>query len=359
MFAGNSKRVGKGSVERAVAYIRLGRHEYGGGHRLDTQRERVTDYAHREGIWLMAVYEDRGVSGSTPLAARPGMSQALEVVRARAADILLVARRDRIASDPLVGALIEREFEQAGGRVVYAEGGMEDGSQNQPMREVLDSVAEYERASLVARLTAARAAKKARGGYAGGRPPFGYRAHGKALVPNEEQAAACAGSSTGLRGTAGRRARSRRSSTRRACSGDAGGRRTSGRSCDARITKRARRPHESSTLGSGTARTPSSPGGDVDAPTPWEAKLAPPQRRDRTGGRFCVLPGRHVAQFDKGEELQRVLNVELPKRFPSLTRSTRIIQNLYYGLWQRVDVFDVANASERRSPLLFVAKGLS
>ena len=189
MFAGNSKRVGKGSVERAVAYIRLGRHEYGGGHRLDTQRERVTDYAHREGIWLMAVYEDRGVSGSTPLAARPGMSQALEVVRARAADILLVARRDRIASDPLVGALIEREFEQAGGRVVYAEGGMEDGSQNQPMREVLDSVAEYERASLVARLTAARAAKKARGGYAGGRPPFGYRAHGKALVPNEEQAA--------------------------------------------------------------------------------------------------------------------------------------------------------------------------
>jgi len=56
-------------------------------------------------------------------------------------------------------------------------------------REVLDSVAEYQRASLVARLTAARAAKKARGGYAGGRPPFGYRAHGKALVPNEEQAA--------------------------------------------------------------------------------------------------------------------------------------------------------------------------
>jgi DNA invertase Pin-like site-specific DNA recombinase len=72
---------------------------------------------------------------------------------------------------------------------VYAEGVMEDGSQNQPLREVLDSVADYERASLVARLTAARAAKKARGGYAGGRPPLGYRAHGKALVPNEEQAA--------------------------------------------------------------------------------------------------------------------------------------------------------------------------
>ncbi len=189
MSSKNNESIGKASVERAVAYVRLGRHAHADRHRLDSQREQVAGYAHREGIWLMAVYEDRGVSGSTPLAARPGLSQALAVVRGRAADILLVARPDRVAPDPLVGALIEREFEQAGGRVVYAEGGAEDGSQNQLTREALDSIAEYERASLVARLTAARAAKKARGGYAGGRPPFGYRAHGKALVPNEEQAA--------------------------------------------------------------------------------------------------------------------------------------------------------------------------
>ena len=173
-------------MKRAVAYVRLGRDDARG---LDSQRERVTGYAHREGIWLLAVYEDRGLSGSTPLAARPGLSQALDVVRAGAADVLLVARRDRIARDSLLGALIEREFERAEGRVVYAEGAIEDGSNSELMRQVLDSVAEYERASLVARLTAARAAKKARGGYAGGRPPFGYRAHRRALVPNEEQAA--------------------------------------------------------------------------------------------------------------------------------------------------------------------------
>ena len=178
------------SSQELLAYVRLGSHERARGYGADTQRERVTDYAHRKGIWLVAVYEDRGVSGSAPLAARPGLSQALEVVRARAADVLLVARRDRIARDPLVSALIEREFEQAGGRVVYAEGGVEDGSrEEQLMRQILESVAEYDRASLVARLTAARAAKKARGGYAGGRPPLGYRAHGKALVPDEEQAA--------------------------------------------------------------------------------------------------------------------------------------------------------------------------
>lgn len=190
MSGANSKSTSKGNATRAVAYVRVSNHEHGGGYGVGTQRERVTDYAHREGIWLVAVYEDRGVSGSSPLAARPGLSQALDVVRASAADVLLVARRDRIARDSLVGSLIEREFERAGGRVVYAEGGMEDGSrEEQLLRRILESAAEYERASLVARLTAARAAKKARGGYAGGRPPFGYRAHRKALVPDEGQAA--------------------------------------------------------------------------------------------------------------------------------------------------------------------------
>jgi DNA invertase Pin-like site-specific DNA recombinase len=149
----------------------------------------VAEYAHRRGVWLVAVYEDRGVSGSMPLAARAGLSQAFDVVRAGTADVLLVARRDRIARDSLVCALIEREFERVGGRVVCVEAGREDGPRDQLTRSVLDAAAEYERASLVARLTAARAAKKARGGYAGGRPPFGYRARGKALVPDEEQAA--------------------------------------------------------------------------------------------------------------------------------------------------------------------------
>jgi DNA invertase Pin-like site-specific DNA recombinase len=173
-----------------VAYVRLSGDERVRGNELDVQRERVTACAHREGMRLVAVYEDRDASGSTPLAARPGLSQALDVVRAQTADVLLVARRDRIARDSLVRALIEREFEQAGGRVVYAEGGMDgDSPENQLVRQVVRSIAEYERAALVARLTAARAAKKARGGYAGGRPPFGYRAHGKALVPDEEQAA--------------------------------------------------------------------------------------------------------------------------------------------------------------------------
>jgi DNA invertase Pin-like site-specific DNA recombinase len=180
----------KASVRRAVAYLRLSSHERARGYGLDVQRERLTNYAHRECIWLLAVYEDRAISGSTPLAARPGLSRALTVVRAGAADILLVARRDRLARDSLVSALIEREFEQAGGRVLYAEAGNEnDSREDRLMRQILHSVAEYERASLVARLTAARAAKKARGGYAGGRPPFGYRAQGKALVPDEEQAA--------------------------------------------------------------------------------------------------------------------------------------------------------------------------
>jgi site-specific DNA recombinase len=56
------------------------------------------------------------------------------------------------------------------------------------LRQVLQSVAELQKRQLVARLAAGRRLKAVRGGYAGGRPPFGYRARGGALVPDEEQA---------------------------------------------------------------------------------------------------------------------------------------------------------------------------
>ena len=55
------------------------------------------------------------------------------------------------------------------------------------MRQVLGAIAEYERALIRSRMGAGKAAKLATGGYAGGRPPSGWRAEGKELVPDERE----------------------------------------------------------------------------------------------------------------------------------------------------------------------------
>jgi DNA invertase Pin-like site-specific DNA recombinase len=55
------------------------------------------------------------------------------------------------------------------------------------VRQVLGAIAQYERALIRSRMAAGRAAKMAIGGYAGGRPTFGWRAEGKELVPDERE----------------------------------------------------------------------------------------------------------------------------------------------------------------------------
>ena len=55
------------------------------------------------------------------------------------------------------------------------------------VRQILAAVSQYERALIRSPMMAGKAAKVAKGGYGGGRPPFGWRAEGKELVPDEAE----------------------------------------------------------------------------------------------------------------------------------------------------------------------------
>jgi DNA invertase Pin-like site-specific DNA recombinase len=60
------------------------------------------------------------------------------------------------------------------------------------VRQILGAVSKYERALIRSRMMGGRAAKVASGGYGGGRPPFGWRAEGKELVPEPREQEAIA-----------------------------------------------------------------------------------------------------------------------------------------------------------------------
>jgi DNA invertase Pin-like site-specific DNA recombinase len=60
------------------------------------------------------------------------------------------------------------------------------------VRQILGAVSQYERALIRSRMMGGRAAKIASGGYGGGRPPFGWRAENKELVPEPREQEAIA-----------------------------------------------------------------------------------------------------------------------------------------------------------------------
>src|SRR5206468_111147 len=121
---------------------------------------------------------------------RPALLAALEAVRAHGAGLLVAGKRDRIARDVVVAATVERLAQDAGARVVTADGvSAEDTPEGMLMRTLMDAFASYERALIRSRTRAALAVKRARGERLGGDVPIGYRAEGGRLVADVQEQA--------------------------------------------------------------------------------------------------------------------------------------------------------------------------
>lgn len=188
-----SKRVRTGSPLVAVAYIRVSKDDQKLG--PDAQRASIEAWATREGVSVVAWCVDQGVCSVTAIDQRPALVAALAGLREHGAGVLVVAKRDRIARDPVLTAGVERAAAVAGA-VVQSSAGEGNGSTpaDEFMRGVIDSAARYERALIRARTTAALAVIRARGRKTGGSVPYGYglAADKRTLAPVEEEQATIA-----------------------------------------------------------------------------------------------------------------------------------------------------------------------
>ena len=171
---------------RAVGYVRVSTDEQALG--PEAQRDALAAWCDANGATLVACFEDHGVSGATPVDRRPGLTMALDALAAEGAGVLLVAKRDRLARDIVVGAVVERLVEREGARVLSADGtGNEDRPEDQLMRNLVASFATYEKALIAARTRAALAVKKARGERVGS-VPYGFRVtKDGALEPDDDE----------------------------------------------------------------------------------------------------------------------------------------------------------------------------
>lgn len=186
-MANRSNRARPGDPKRAVAYLRVSTEDQRLG--PDAQRATIEAWAAREGVVVVAWHVDQGVSGGTDGADRPGLVMALGELRAERAGVLVVAKRDRIARDVAVAAMIDRAVSSSGARVASAEGvGNGDSPADGFMRSILDAAAAYERSLIRARTRAALAVKKSKGERAG-EVPYGFRAQadGRLEVDPDEQ----------------------------------------------------------------------------------------------------------------------------------------------------------------------------
>ena len=154
-----------------IAYLRVSTDEQAESQAgLDAQLDACNRFAGD----IQAVYRDEGISGSASLDKRPGLLEAIGALGK--GDTLLVAKRDRLARDPLVMAMVEAGVKRKHARIVSAagEGTESDDPSAILMRRMIDAFSEYERLIIGARTKAALAGKRSRGQRIGS-IPYGYR----------------------------------------------------------------------------------------------------------------------------------------------------------------------------------------
>ena len=166
-----AKRIIQGDSKVAVGYVRVSTDEQSLG--PDAQRAAIEKWAQSRGVRVAVVFEDHGISGGAPAEKRPGLLAALAALRENGAGLLVAAKRDRIARDTVIAAMVEQAAGRAGAVLTTADGSSDGaGPEGQLMRGIVDVFAAYERGVIKSRTRAALAVKRSRGERTG-QVPYG------------------------------------------------------------------------------------------------------------------------------------------------------------------------------------------
>ena len=168
----------KADPKRAIGYIRVSTEDQHLG--PEAQREALERWCCTEGVELVEVFHDLGVSGGAPLEKRPALNLALDAITRLDAGVLLVMKRDRLARDVMVAAMVDRLVERTGSRLLSCDGDNQDGPEGFLIRGIKDLFAQYELYIIRARTRAALAVKRGKGERIG-EVPYGCRLSQDAL----------------------------------------------------------------------------------------------------------------------------------------------------------------------------------
>ncbi|MBQ2768084.1 MAG: recombinase family protein [Clostridia bacterium] len=176
-------------MKNVAAYIRvstegqIGDDKFG----LDVQREQIIEYCEKNNMKIIRWFSDEGESGAK---FRPGFDEIVYGdVTNPPFEAVVAAKSDRVARDINVyyyykGALLRKNIDL----ISISEDFGQFGVFSKMLEAFTLTCAEMERENINKRTSAGRAVKSARGGYSGGRAPYGYHAENGMLVITPSEA---------------------------------------------------------------------------------------------------------------------------------------------------------------------------
>jgi len=178
---------GKGKRVEAFGYMRTSSSTNVGEDKDSDKRQRaaIEGYAKAAGYVIVDWFYDAAVRGSDAVALRPGFADMLDRLAGNGVRTIIVESPDRFARDLAVQLAGHDHLKSLGVTLIPATAPdhfTEDTPTAVLVRQVLGAIAPFEKASLVAKMKAARDRKIAAGEKCGGRKAYAEREGGKELV---------------------------------------------------------------------------------------------------------------------------------------------------------------------------------
>ena len=154
-------------IRKAAAYLRTSSEANVGADKDSDKRQRsaIEAYPKAASYEIVETFYDAAVSGSDPVGERPGLAEMLERLLSNGVRTIIVESPDRFARDLMVQLAGHDMLKSKGVTLVAASAPrhfVEDTPTAILVRQVLDAIAEFEKATLVAKLAAARRRKRIR-----------------------------------------------------------------------------------------------------------------------------------------------------------------------------------------------------
>jgi DNA invertase Pin-like site-specific DNA recombinase len=161
----------------AFAYLRTSSASNVGPDKDSDKRQRaaIAAFAKAHGYQIVVEFYDAAVSGADPIAERPGFKAMLDKIAGNGVRCILVESPDRFARDLMVQLVGHDRLKALGVSLIPTTAPdffTEDTPTARLVRQVLGAIAEFEKASLVKKLKAARDRRKVETGKCGGRKSY-------------------------------------------------------------------------------------------------------------------------------------------------------------------------------------------
>lgn len=174
---------------KVIGYLRvsttgqIGEDKFG----IESQRADIEEYCKENGHEILAWYEDKGISGAKE--ERPQFGRILQGDYPEGVEAVVVAKSDRIARDVYIYFAYKNELRKSGLQVIsVAEDFGDQGAFTVVLDAMIASMAEIERQNIKMRTSGGRKQKASKGGYSGGKAPYGYSVSNHSLTINPSEA---------------------------------------------------------------------------------------------------------------------------------------------------------------------------